>query len=76
MNRRDQELLDKQLHGVTVAPRHEGVIMLAILAIFFAGIALGGFLYAYTSKPVQLAANDTLAAFSGMQAAPPASSRE
>ena len=58
MNRRDRELLDKQLHAVYVAPRSDGVLMLAILAVFFAGIAVGGFLYAYTSEPIQFAAND------------------
>lgn len=51
MNRRDQELLDKQLHAIYVPPRNDGVLMLAVLAVFFAGIALGGFLYAYTSEP-------------------------
>ena len=59
MTRRDQELLDKQLHAVYAAPRSDGVLMLAILAVFCAGIALGGFLYAYTSQPgpVRLASN-------------------
>jgi hypothetical protein len=51
MNRRDKELLDKQLHAIYVPPRNDGVLMLAVLAVFFAGIALGGFLYAYTSEP-------------------------
>lgn len=51
MNRRDQELLDKQLHAIYVPPRNDGVLTLALLAVFFAGIALGGFLYAYTSEP-------------------------
>jgi hypothetical protein len=61
MNRRDQELLEKQLHGLTAAPRNDGVLMLAALAVFFAGIALGGFLYAFTSEPgpIQIASNDT-----------------
>jgi hypothetical protein len=60
MNRRDQELLDKQLSRLTVAPRSDGIMILVILAVFFAGIAIGGFLYAYTDKPVQIAANDTI----------------
>jgi hypothetical protein len=51
MDRRDQELLDKQLHAIYVLPRNDGVLMLAVLAVFFAGIALGGFLFAYTSEP-------------------------
>ncbi len=52
MNRRDQELLEKQLHSIYVPPRNDGVLMLAVLAVFFAGIALGGFLYAYTAEPL------------------------
>ena len=51
MNRRERELLDKQLHSIYAAPRSDGVLILAILAVFFAGIALGGFLFAYTSEP-------------------------
>jgi hypothetical protein len=63
MTRRDQELLEKQLHGLTMAPRNDGVLMLAVLAIFLVGIALGGFLYAFTSEPgpIQIASNDALA---------------
>jgi len=37
MNRRDQELLDKQLHAIYPPPRHDGVIMLGIVTVFFAG---------------------------------------
>lgn len=72
MNRRDQELLDKQLHALSVPPRSDGVLMLGILAVFFAGLTLGGFLYAYTSEPgpvytsepgpVQLASNAPIVA--------------
>ena len=70
MNRRDAELLDKQLHSVYVAPRSDGVLMLMILTVFFAGIALGGFLYAYAAEPLQVAANDTVAAISPPHRAP------
>jgi hypothetical protein len=70
MDRRDQELLEKQLHSIYVAPRSDGVLMLAVLAVFFAGIALGGFLYAYTGEPLRLAANDTAPAISLPQGAP------
>jgi|HubBroStandDraft_6_1064221.scaffolds.fasta_scaffold1061450_2 hypothetical protein len=60
MTRRDQELLEKQLHGLTMASRNDGVLMLAVLAVFFVGITLGGFLYAFTSAPgpIQIASND------------------
>jgi hypothetical protein len=66
MNRRDQELLQKQLHSIYAAPRSDGVLMLAVLAVFFAGIALGGFLYAFTAEPLQIAANDTPPAISAI----------
>jgi hypothetical protein len=44
MNRRDQKLLEKQLHGLTVAPPNDSVIILAILAAFLVGMTLGGVL--------------------------------
>jgi hypothetical protein len=56
MDRRDQELLDKQLRHVQIAPRNDGVLMLALLAVFFTGMALGGFFYAYAGAPTQIAA--------------------
>lgn len=59
MNQRDQDLLDKQLHAVYVPPRNEGVLILAVLAVFFAGVALGGFVFAYSNEPgpLHVAAN-------------------
>jgi hypothetical protein len=76
MDRRDQELLDKQLHAIYVAPRSDGVLILAVLAVFFAGITIGGFLYAYTSEPTQLAANEATPAISMPHSAPQASKFE
>jgi hypothetical protein len=62
MTRHDQELLEKQLHGVDSAPPN-GALMLAVAAVFFAGMAVGGFLFAYTDQPpMRLAANDIVAA--------------
>jgi len=62
MTRRDQELLDKQLHAIDTTPPN-GVLMLAVTTVFFAGIAVGGFLFAYTDQPpMRLAANDIVAA--------------
>jgi hypothetical protein len=62
MTRHDQELLEKQLHGIDGAPPN-GVLMLATAAVFFAGMAVGGFLFAYTDQPpMRLAANDIVAA--------------
>jgi len=41
MTRRDQELLDRQLRGLHIQPRRNGTLMLAIVAVFLAGICLG-----------------------------------
>jgi hypothetical protein len=61
MTRHDQELLEKQLRGIDNRPP-EGVLMLAIAAVFFAGMAVGGFLFAYTDQPpLQMAANNIAA---------------
>ena len=60
MTRHDQELLDKQLSRVDSRPP-EGVLMLAIATVFFAGMAVGGFLFAYTDQPpLRMAANDII----------------
>jgi hypothetical protein len=69
MTPHDQELLDKQLRGIdNRAP--EGVLMLALATVFFAGMAAGGFLFAYTDEPpLRLAANDIPANIS--QTGPP-----
>jgi hypothetical protein len=64
MNRYDQELLDRQLRGLNAPARHDGVLVLAILAMFFVGLTLGGFLSAYKSEPMQIAWNDATPAVS------------
>ena len=62
MTPHDQELLDKQLHAIDTAPPN-GVLMLTVATVFFAGMAVGGFLFAYTDQPpMRLAANDIVAA--------------
>jgi hypothetical protein len=65
MTPRDQELLDKQLH---IAPRHDGIMMLVILAVFFTGMALGGFLSGYNAEPgpVRIASNDVTSPISAL----------
>jgi hypothetical protein len=61
MTPHDQELLDKQLHGIESRPP-EGVLMLAMAAVFFTGMAVGGFLFAYNDEsPLRIAANDVAA---------------
>lgn len=51
MDQRDQQLLDRQLGRIIPPPRNDGALMLAIAAVFFAGIAIGGFIFAQASKP-------------------------
>jgi hypothetical protein len=72
MTEDEQELLEKQLRGVAVAPRDNGVMMLAITAVFFAGMAFGGFLFAYNGQAaLHLASNDARAALNSAQDLPP-----
>jgi len=73
MTQDEQELLEKQLRSVAVAPRNDGVLMLVIAAVFFAGMALGGFLFAYNGQPpLHLASNDARAALAAAQELTPA----
>ena len=47
MNRRDWELLDRQLQGVQPrAPVNNGALSLAFIAVFVAGLGFGGWLFA------------------------------
>ncbi len=61
MTRRDQELLDRQLRGLCNEPRRDGTMILAIIAIFLAGMFLGN-LRSEAREPVHL--NTIEAAFS------------
>ena len=54
MDKYAQKLLDKQLRGI-VAPRHDAVMVLAIVTVFFAGMALGSGQFAHKSEQVQIA---------------------
>jgi hypothetical protein len=53
MDRRDQELLDKQMRRLT-PPRNDGVIAVMLVAMFLVGVALGGVLSAHQSEPIQI----------------------
>jgi len=44
MNQRDQELLDKQLRAIAPAPPRNGLLMLAAVLVFVAGMTLSGLL--------------------------------
>ena len=57
MNRRDRELLDKQMARLT-PPRNEGAIALMLAAMFLVGVTLGGVLSPHQSAPTQVASLD------------------
>jgi hypothetical protein len=61
MDKYTQKLLDKQLRGI-VPTRHDGVITLAIVTVFFAGMAFGSALFAHKSKPMQIASYSLVSA--------------
>ena len=72
MNQRDQELLDKQLWGVSpTPPRNKGALSLAFLAVFLGGLSIGGFLFAHRSTQAQMSAQDPLIVLSLLNGAPP-----
>jgi hypothetical protein len=60
MDRQDQELLDKQLRNLNVAPRRDGVVIATIIAVFLGGIMIGGAL-AQRRAPIANAANPQIA---------------
>jgi hypothetical protein len=73
MNRRDQELLDKQLWGVSPRSPVErtGALGLALVAAFLGGVSLGGFLFAHTSNQMQMTAHDATIAHARSNGSPP-----
>jgi len=54
MDRRDQELLDKQMRRLT-PPRNESVVALMLAAMFLVGVTLGSVLSPHISAPTQIA---------------------
>jgi hypothetical protein len=59
MNERDQELLDKQLWGVSHSPQgNGGALALALVAAFLGGSFFGGILFAHKGKQTQIVSHD------------------
>jgi hypothetical protein len=54
MDRRDWELLDKQIRRPT-PPRNDGAIAMMLAAMFLLGMTLGGVLPAHKTEPIQIA---------------------
>jgi hypothetical protein len=57
MDRRDQELLDKQMRRLT-PPRNDGVIAVLLAAMLLVGMTLGSVLSAHQTEPIQIASMD------------------
>ena len=57
MDRRDQELLDKQMRRLT-PQRNDGVIAVLLAAMFLVGMTLGGVLSEHKTEPIQIASID------------------
>jgi hypothetical protein len=57
MDRRDQELLDKQMRRLT-PPRNDGVIAMVLAAMFLVGMTLGSVLSEHKTEPIQIASMD------------------
>jgi hypothetical protein len=66
MDRRDWELLDKQMGRLQPAPRRDSVMALMLVGVFLAGITAGAFLAASGNQaPIQAASGlETFAALS------------
>ena len=72
MNQRDQELLDKQLWGVSRnPPRNGGIIGVGFIAAFLVGIAIGDVLFAHASKRIQTASHNAMAVISLLDSVSP-----
>jgi hypothetical protein len=72
MNQRDQELLDKQLWGVSARPPgNRGLFGFAALAVFCAGLAVGSLLFKQPANHPQTSWR-AIAAISSPNAVPPA----
>jgi hypothetical protein len=57
MNRRDQELLARQMRHFRPPAHRGGVIMLVLVATFAAGITVGG-IFSFSSQHVQQPSDD------------------
>jgi hypothetical protein len=72
MNPHDWELLDKQLYGFSSRPpQNSGAVGLLVVAMFLAGMAIGGVLFTHASKLEQLASQEARTAISFLNAVPP-----
>jgi hypothetical protein len=58
MNRRDRRLLQRQTSHILPPPRDNGVVMIALVGVFIAGLTTGGLLFAFRDSPLTPTASD------------------
>ncbi len=58
MNRRDWELLDQQMRRSS-PPRNDVITSLTVVAVFLAGLVLGGIIFAHKDEPTRVAQQET-----------------
>ncbi len=72
MDHRDTELLDKELWGIGHSPKQNpSLIGFIVVATFFAGLTLGGIMFAQEGTPSKVTANGAMAAISLQSGAAP-----
>jgi hypothetical protein len=57
MNRRDQELLDRQMRRFQPSPNPAGMVMFIVASAFFVGMIAGSTIFP-SQQPVQTASSD------------------
>jgi hypothetical protein len=59
MDSRDRELLNRQMSRFQPSPRRDGVLIVAMVGVFLAGLIAGGLLFPFGSNPsTPTASND------------------
>lgn len=72
MNRREWELLDKQLWGVDARPPvNSGALGLAFISVFLGGLFFGGWLFAHKGYQMPVAPDDQMIALFHANGSPP-----
>ena len=72
MNERDQELLDKQLWGVSPsAPQTGDALLFACVASFLGGLVIGSILFAHNGNQTQITSRDVPTALTFLNNSPP-----
>jgi hypothetical protein len=58
MNCHDREFLDRQMSRFQLSPRRDGVLILAMVGVFIAGLTSGGLLFTFVNTPSTTTASD------------------